>query len=1244
MPRIVLPIICMCVSMCQSFTMLAQNAVEVTYSNKTIFYDNFTDAFKEANKSDGAYLKLLEDVSFEGEAPSFSVTKQMTIDLNGHSLGDTLTKANLIEVNADTAVLRLTSSQTGGKIIAIRDYKWKIAAIDVKQGRLEAENITIETSNLRSYSNEGQSAAAAPINVASIGAISVKNCVLKAQADSYPYGISSSSTKEACPDIELKNSSILSQGKRYVYGIKTFPKTLIDNCKIDIESDSTFVYGIHIGNFTDSINFTATPVPTISNVCINIKGKADRIYTIFSNSNINLISDTINAEGSRSVFGVYCNNSATVTKSKVNVTSSDKTAYALYMSNDTANAVVSDCHFTAEAGYTSATALYIQNGSLFTRNSLFEAISRLDTATVLTDASTAAMRLQHPDAVSIIKNCKLSAQAPKPDFSRNAVGIQLSGKADIDSCEITAMAGYTNSYAISLLSTAELNLKNSHLKSNANLLVYGILANGNAQNTATMSVDNCQIEVEGDDNYGIQAYSKLEVLRSKISALSVSKTARGIVVNNYFDSIQNVNVAGRVSDVRIDVSSQMSAVGIISKGAISLDNDTLSVVADSTASGLHLINTADIDHCEVFVSAKRHKAYGIEQYDTAVIRNSTITAISKEQNANAVSPYATSSTTLYDCRLKTSAATDSAMIGRTYNFAGTIVLHNGYYSNDENIRGFLPSDTYAVYAITEGKEYNEGYRFIIRPISDPEMDIAYIYDDRQTLKAQFAHVEEALEYVNKLDEELTIVVRGTSILPKGKYHIPKKTTLLVPFFAEQKSAIGNIAMRNTEKTQPTEYVRLILSDSVFITVDGAIELSGIQCAKGTQSAYPIGNYGHIFIPESSEIVLNDNSELRAWGYITGSGNIIAKTGSRVYENLQLGDWKGGALTISIMHNYQRVFPISHYFYQNIECLITYHSGAEAFASTSNIVNGVTMMGDDIRIVGTGNSLFNMKENTTDWIQKKYEPQTDRLTWITNGDVALEKLAVKMLSEEISIEISSDEYVLPIPTNMSIVCQSGNFDFSHDAVFLPSSEMIVAHNAHVNIPDSVGVYLYGADEIEECFGKRYNTVAYSPSWTQCPRDSVLKPALCNIEGIVDVYGNLFSTDSGADVVGNNDKGQPKIVFHTPAEMDYIYQIVGDRDDFSFKAKRVTSTPLTNADGTRVQTKESIDYEEDIFIPEEYNYINGEWILNKQNIGTINIENTLSRPNNKTKVMIEKGIMYLVLPDGKLITTLGTRMQK
>ena len=156
----------------------AQDPVVVLYSDNIVGYSNFSDAFKAANQVDDASIKLLANISFDGQAPSFSVRKQMTIDLNGYTIGDTLTKANLFEVNADTAVLHLISSVEGGKIIALRDYKWKIAAIDVKKGRLEVENITIQTTNLRSYTDDGKSAGAAPINVAADASLSVNNCVL----------------------------------------------------------------------------------------------------------------------------------------------------------------------------------------------------------------------------------------------------------------------------------------------------------------------------------------------------------------------------------------------------------------------------------------------------------------------------------------------------------------------------------------------------------------------------------------------------------------------------------------------------------------------------------------------------------------------------------------------------------------------------------------------------------------------------------------------------------------------------------------------------------------------------------------------------------------------------------------------------------------------------------------------------------------------------------------------------------
>jgi len=622
--------------------MLAQNAVEVTYSDKTILYDNFTDAFKEANKSDGAYLKLLEDVSFEGQAPSFSVTKQMTIDLNGHSLGDTLTKANLIEVNADTAVLRLTSSQTGGKIIAIRDYKWKIAAIDVKQGRLEAENITIETSNLRSYSNEGQSAAAAPINVASIGAISVKNCVLKAQADSYPYGISSSSTKEACPDIELKNSSILSQGKRYVYGIKTFPKTLIDNCKIDIESDSTFVYGIHIGNFTDSINFTATPVPTISNVCINIKGNADKIYTIFSNTNINLISDTINAEGSRSVFGVYCNNSATVTKSKVNVTSSNKTAYAMYMSNDTANAVVSDCNFSAVAGYTDAQALNVAKGSLIAENSTFDALSRLDTATILTDASTAAVRIYSLQSTANISNCTMISKAPKPQLAKNIRGLHFRGSGEIESCTIEAVTGWSDCRGISLAATSAAKISYTNIK------VYGIEdikgitgVNDNKLYQSTKAeIVNCNITAEGDINCSaISTYSDLQVADCRLSASARVDNARGINIINQVDSVPGQQHISKIEHVNINLTAAKNAYGVYSTGRLALDSDSILVYADNNSRCVYMTNSAALHNCYLSTESKYQSArtmYVSQDTATIVINNCQLKAESGHAEANAI--------------------------------------------------------------------------------------------------------------------------------------------------------------------------------------------------------------------------------------------------------------------------------------------------------------------------------------------------------------------------------------------------------------------------------------------------------------------------------------------------------------------------------------------------------------------------------------------------------------------------------
>ena len=1493
----------------------AQDPVVVLYSDNTVGYSNFSDAFKAANQVDDASIKLLANISFDGQAPSFSVRKQMTIDLNGYTIGDTLTKANLFEVNADTAVLHLTSSVEGGKIIALRDYKWKIAAIDVKKGRLEVENITIETTNLRSYTDDGKSAGAAPINVAADASLSVNNCVLKSQADYYPYGVSSSSNAESCPEIEVRNTSISSRGKCYVYGVKTFPKTIIAHCNIDLEGDSSFIYAVHISNFTDSINSVTTP--TISNTTINVKGNADRIYTIFANSNVNLLSDTINAEGLKSVFGVYCNNSASISKSKVNVISQVKTAYSMYVSKDTANVVVSDCNFSAVAGYTDAQALNVAKGSLIAenstfdalsrldtatistdastaavriyslqstanisnctmiakapkpqlaknirglhfrgsgeiesctieavtgwsdcrgislaatsaakisdtnikvygiedikgitgvndnklyqstkaeivncnitaegdincsaistysdlqvadcrlsasarvdnarginiinqvdsvpgqqhiskiehvtinltaaknaygvystgrlaldsdsilvyadnnsrcvymtnsaalhncylsaeskyqsartmyvsqdtativinncqlkaesghaeanainvdkgsviaKNSSFEAISRLDTATVLTDAATCALRLPRANTINEILNCRLSARASKPGFSRNVGGLQLGGKADVDSCEIIVSVGSASAMAISLLSTAELKLTNSHLKSNAPKNPYGIYANGNAQNAAAVNIDNCRIEVEGDDNYGISAYSRLSATNSEISALAHRQPARGIVVNNYFDSIQNANVIGEITNLKIDVRGEGSAVGIQSKGVIRLYDDTISVVTDSVASGLYLTGASDINGCEIYVSAVRQKAYGIEQNDTAIISNTTITAISRQQNANAIAPSNSSYTNVYNCKLKTSAVTDDDIIRANSQVIGSFFLHSGFYSNDNYLRLYMPSDSLSVYVLTEGVEYDAGYYYTIRSVANPGIDIAYVYDENQMLKAHFEHLEQALEYVGQHNETQTIVLTGTCILHKGEYHIPRNVTLLVPYMEGQITAVGTAARCITKELKPVEYVRLVLSDSVHVIVDGAIEVSGQQHAGGTLSANTTGYYALMYVPQSSQIELGNNAQLRAWGYVIGEGNIIAKRGARVYENLQIGDWKGGSVTFAMQDDYRRVFPITHYFYQNIECPVTYYSGASALGATSETVNKYLLLGNNISLVGTSNSLFTMKADRDDRIRKQYDKLSDRWIWTIDGEVAINKLDITMETEDFSVAINSEDYVLPIPTNMSIVCHSGSLDFARDVVFLPSSELSVESTANINIPDSVSIYFYGISEYKGYSDKIYYTVGYSPSWTECPRSSILQPAFFSIGGIVNVYGNFYSTESGAHVVGNSSQTQPRVLFHNTSEADYLYQLTGRYEDYYYSADVVESAPLTNDDGVRVQTIEAI-------AGDEFVYTNGKWKLQHHPSDIEMINNVKSPIQRGKKVVIEDGVMYIELSNGEYITPLG-----
>ena len=187
---------------------------------------------------------------------------------------------------------------------------------------------------------------------------------------------------------------------------------------------------------------------------------------------------------------------------------------------------------------------------------------------------------------------------------------------------------------------------------------------------------------------------------------------------------------------------------------------------------------------------------------------------------------------------------------------------------------------------------------------------------------RFADLNEAVAYAQANGQSKITLATDGSI--SGTYTIPAGITLLIPF-----DAAGTLytdapaAIRTAPASKP--FRTLTMSDGASITVNGAISLGGrYYAAGGGEQGRPVGDYGYIKMAENSSITVKNGGNLYAWGFISGSGSILAESGATVYEFYQIADFRGGTAS-SNMGN--KVFPFSQYFVQNIEVPLTLNAGA-----------------------------------------------------------------------------------------------------------------------------------------------------------------------------------------------------------------------------------------------------------------------------------------------------------------------------
>ncbi len=438
---------------------------------------------------------------------------------------------------------------------------------------------------------------------------------------------------------------------------------------------------------------------------------------------------------------------------------------------------------------------------------------------------------------------------------------------------------------------------------------------------------------------------------------------------------------------------------------------------------------------------------------------------------------------------------------------------------------------------------------------------------------RFDDLGDAVSYAQTNGQSKITLATDGSI--SGTYTIPAGITLLIPFDeAGTLYTDAPAAIRTAPASKP--FRTLTMSDGASITVNGAISLGGrYYAAGGSEQGRPVGDYGYIKMADNSSITVKNGGKLYAWGFISGSGSVLAESGATVYEFYQIADFRGGTASSNMHHG---VFPFSQYFVQNIEVPLTLNAGANeqvysgVYAMSTTYTTAINFIGD------TG--MFKVESGS---FTKDYDEKTDRLVFTVNGEAALNTLALTLAG----MDVNSASYVLPITNNITINIQSGNVTINQDAALLAGVEVNIAEGAGLTVANGKNIYFYDSDEWNSdnfVWGPcKFKSVAYAPGKAYNRSNNDLVDAKMDVNGSVTAIGAIYTTAGGADICSSNGTGKyiQQGALGTATET-YQYNANGN----NAVTIPITAAKLHNADGSYTETK-------DAKAGDVINYVNGVW---------------------------------------------------
>ena len=527
-----------------------------------------------------------------------------------------------------------------------------------------------------------------------------------------------------------------------------------------------------------------------------------------------------------------------------------------------------------------------------------------------------------------------------------------------------------------------------------------------------------------------------------------------------------------------------------------------------------------------------------------------------------------------------------------YTITATASEGYDFYCWMSSLSGKLTGGATTTYIALEGKQD------VVWPVfrkkgtdTLPQSAVYYIKEDTPSI--YYSHLDEAIAAAGS-SKTIVVAEDGTvynkSGESNGSYTIPSGVTLLIP--RDAANTVDTTQPNKTEPTKfgntppaPTSFRKLTMANGASIAVNGSVNIGGTQWAGGKYISVT-GATGFIQMNSGSSITVNNGGSLHAWGYITGSGSVTAKSGATVYEQFQVGGWRGGDMTSTMIYDTTHaIFPMSQYYVQNIEVPLTLESGATevAFASADISMAGLTPI--SVPFVGIENNMFKI---TSGYVVKDYIESADRLEIKVYGDVSLTPVEISMkLSVLGSITLKSKDFELPINHNMTIHAVSGSMLINQDVAILPGAQIIVDEGVTCTLGEGVSMYAYDADQWDTYCGSvnaKLIPVAHAPgrpSTLDRTKVALTDAAIC-INGTVDASKGYLYTTAGKANVYSTGSGVVKAQAGTQT-VTYQVKQADPVDKSTYVEIPITSAMLKNANDTYVQSATGT-----------YTYTDGAWI--------------------------------------------------